>query len=869
MKLSKTYSAKDYEKNIYAKWLDSGAFQADPTANKKHFSMSMPPPNETGTLHIGHALFITLQDILARHHRSLGEDVLWLPGTDHAAIATATLIDKKLADQGLTKNDIGRAKYVKTAKEFVAGSRDIINSQLRAMGASADWSRSRYTLDATLSRIVNEVFVKMYKDGLIYRGHRIVNWDPKLQTNVSDDEVTYIEEKTKLYTFKFGPFKISTARPEVKFADKYVVVNPKDERYSQFKHLEQFEAEWINGRITATVIKDDAVDPSFGTGAMTITPWHSQIDFEISQKYNLDKEQVIDLDGKLMDVAGEFSGMSIDSARERIVQKLDQKGLLVDVDNDYLHKLALNSRGKGIIEPQIRLQWFVDVNKKTVMWKGQRLSFKEILQSVIKDGDIKIIPKHFEKVYFNWIDNLRDWCISRQIWWGHQIPVWYKKGSDQHDIYVGVREPGDPQNWQRDNDTLDTWFSASLWTFSTLVDQDFTKDYKMSLEDMLNKSLDFKTYHPTNVMETGWDILFFWVARMILSTTYATTEVPFREVYLHGLLRTETGKKMSKSDPESNIDPIDVIKHYGTDALRLALIQGLSAGRDTRLGISKVITNRNFCNKLWNVSRYIEDKDFDNNQDLQLNSDADHWILSKLTLTKRATIEDLNNYRFSSAYHKIYHFLRDDLADWYIEASKAEQNSSLLRYVLEQFLISCHPLAPFITETIWNSMGKQDLLAKEVYTNTLSYDPKKAHNFNVLAEVVGELRILRKSLNVESLGLWSSSDLINRNFEIIKKLVKVHKIKKNTQGLKTLTIAKETFLLDIDDELAKKYLIDLGNKKETIIKLVSTLKTRLNNKVYVAKAPEHLVEETKNKIQECNQELKIIESQKKVFESIN
>src|SRR5579884_1037866 len=611
MKLSSVYEPGKYEADIYSLWEQGRVFIADPNSPKEHFSISMPPPNETGTLHVGHALFITLQDILARHARQAGKDVLWLPGTDHAALPVNAIIEKQLADEGTSKHAIGRDEFLQRTREFVGNSRETITSQLRAMGASADWTRLRYTLDEALNRCVNETFVKMYNDGLIYRGHRIVNWDPKLETNVSDDEVIYKEEQGKFYTIKYGPFKIGTARPETKFGDKYVVMHPDDKRYKQYKHGDTLEVEWINGPITATIIKDEAVDPKFGTGVMTITPWHSQIDFDIAERHGLDKEQIIDFHGKLLPIADEFAGMSIGEARPKIVEKLKHKGLLIKIDEKYTHSVALNDRGKGIIEPQIRLQWFVDVNKPVVAWKGKQHSLKQVMQAVIRDSDIEIIPERFEKIYFHWIDNLRDWCISRQIWWGHRIPVWYRQDTDgREETYVGVQPPRDQSEgwheWEQDPDTLDTWFSSALWTWSTLIDPGLAQDYSLSLNDLLERSVDFKTYHPPSVMETGWDILFFWVARMILATTYVTGQVPFKQIYLHGLVRTEHGKKMSKSDPETIIDPMEVIPEYGTDALRFALVQGMSAGNDQRLGRSKIITNRNFANKIWNIARYIE-----------------------------------------------------------------------------------------------------------------------------------------------------------------------------------------------------------------------------------------------------------------------
>jgi valyl-tRNA synthetase len=749
MSFPSVYEPDKYESDIYSLWEQGRVFLADPNSGKQHFSISMPPPNETGNLHVGHSLFITLQDIMARHARQAGKDVLWLPGTDHAALATNAIIEKRLAEQGTDKHQLGREAFIKEVKEFVGNSRNTINSQIRAMGASVDWSRARYTLDEALNRCVNEVFVKMYDDGLIYRGHRIVNWDPNLETTVSDDEVIHTEEQGKFYTLQYGPFQIGTARPETKFGDKYVVMHPDDERYKQYKHGDTFEAEWINGQVTATVIKDEAVDMAFGTGVMTITPWHDHTDFDIAERHGLEKEQIIDFDGKLMPIAGEFAGMNIEEARPKIVEKLQQKGLAVKTDDNYTHNLALNSRGKGLIEPQIKLQWFVDVNRPAVQWKGQLRSLREVMRAVIEDDDIKIIPKRFEKIYFHWIDNLRDWCISRQIWWGHQIPVWYK----DEERYVGVNEP-EGQGWQRDPDTLDTWFSSALWTWSTLVDPELAKDYSLDLEELLRRSPDFRAYHPTSVMETGWDILFFWVARMILSTTYATGQVPFKNVYLHGLVRTEEGRKMSKSDPETMIDPMEVIPEYGADALRLALVSGVNAGQDQRLGRSKIVDNRNFCNKLWNVSRYIEMTAGNAEAEASPKTSADHWILNKLSILTGKQRQNLDDFKFSEAYQDLYHFVWDDLADWYVEASKSEPNKGLLKYILESTLVLAHPFAPFITEAVWRQLGHEDLLALQLLPQVPAANKQEAAKFEELQRIVSEVRHLIAVTGVKKPALY-------------------------------------------------------------------------------------------------------------------
>ncbi|MDB5168765.1 MAG: valS [Candidatus Saccharibacteria bacterium] len=875
MKLPKAYEASLYENDIYALWEKGRCFVADPDSHKEHFSISMPPPNETGTLHIGHALFVTLQDILARHARQQGKDVLWLPGTDHAALPVNALIEKQLTEEGTNKHEIGRDEFLNRTREFVGNSRDTINAQVRAMGASVDWTRARYTLDDTLNRCVNETFVKMFNDGLIYRGHRIVNWDPNLETNVSDDEVEYKEEKAKFYTFQYGPFQISTARPETKFGDKYVVMHPEDKRYKDYKHGDTFEADWINGPVTATIIKDESVDPEFGTGVMTITPWHSQVDFEIAERHNLDKEQIIDFHGNLLPIAGEFAGKPIGEAREKIVDKLAGKGLVVSIDENYIHNVATNSRGKGVIEPQIRLQWFIDVNKPAVDWKGKHLSLKEVMQSVIRDGDIDIIPERFEKIYFHWIDNLRDWCISRQIWWGHRIPVWYRTDTDgREEQYIGVLPPTDESEgfheWQQDPDTLDTWFSSALWTWSTLIDPSLASDYSLSLEDLLERSKDFQTYHPTSVMETGWDILFFWVARMILATTYTTGQVPFKQVYLHGLVRTEHGKKMSKSDPETIIDPLEVIPEFGTDSLRLALIQGMSAGNDQRLGKSKIIANRNFCNKLWNIARFIEDLVGEEGREAAVpETPADHWMLSKLQQSTEKITADLDNFRFSEAYDELYHFIWDDVADWYIETSKAQPNKALLAYLLEAIVTLAHPFAPFVTETIWQTLAweQESILATRETVKPLGFSKDKAAAFGELQAIISESRFITKALQVSGSTLYHTDEaFISDNAALIARMARLVAVKAVAEGEGiTLTSTKYHCWLDIDRSVAQTYAAELEGQAAKQQAVIKQLEGRLGNKSYVENAPKQVVKQSREQLDTAKAQLQSITAETERF----
>ena len=869
MNLPKTYQAKDYEADIYKLWEDSGAFV--PSDKGESFSIVLPPPNATGKLHTGHAAMLAIEDTIVRHQRMLGKSTLWVPGTDHAAIATNAIMEKALAKAGKTKHEVGREKFLEETKNFVANSQDSIRNQIRAMGASVDWNRERYTMEESMNRIVGEVFIKMHKDGLIYRGDRIVNWDSNLQTTVSDDELEHEEETTTFYTFKYGPFEIGTARPETKFGDKYVVVHPDDKRYKEYKHGDQFEAEWINGKIKATLIKDEAIDISFGTGAMTITPWHDPVDFEIAARHNLDREQIIDFDGKLMDIAGEFKGMDRIEAREAIVEKLRGKGLVVKEDPDYQHNVSISDRGKAIVEPQIMDQWWIDVNKKAMHWKGHKMSLKEVMQSVVKNGDIKILPGRFEKVYFNWIDNLRDWNISRQIWWGHRVPAWHRKNENgEHEIKVGFEEPKG-EGWKQDPDTLDTWFSSALWTWSALIEPEIALNPDYSLDDMLKKSVDFNRYHPTQLLETGYDIIFFWVARMILMTTYVTHQIPFETVYLHGLVRTKDGKKMSKSNPESAIDPMEMIEKYGTDALRLSMIVGQTPGNDMRLFDEKVASYRNFCNKLWNIARYVEGKVGDEYTPSKVKPQfsVDYWILDRLHETTEKVSKHLEKYEIGPAYELVYHFIWDDFADWYIEASKTQYNQDILTYVLETVLKITHPFAPFVTETIWDTLKWEDsLLITSEWPKTMKGDKKKAKDFEDIREIVSEIRQLQTAMSLSNESLYhKDSDFLEENSALIINLTGLSKIQKVSSGKGLhLTKTRHEAWIDIEEQKAAEYMNKLMKRRDELKGNIASVEQRLKNKGYLKNAPKNLIEESKNTIKEQFALLEKISAEIETFE---
>ena len=706
----KPYNPDVREPEILAKWEESGYANPDrlPPLRKgsagqagertEPYSIVLPPPNVTGTLHMGHAAMLAIEDILIRYHRMRGYKTLWLPGTDSAAIATQAKVENEIyKKEKKTRHDIGRETLMRRISAFTDESKATIINQVKKMGASLDWSRYAYTMDDARNRGVTEAFVRMYEAGLIYRGDRIVNWDPKLQTTVSDEEIEYVEQKDPFYYFQYGPFVIGTVRPETKFGDKYVVVHPADERYKDFEHGQKIDLEWINGPITATVIKDEAADMEMGSGAMTITPAHSQIDFEIAQRHGLDIEQVINERGILLPIAGEFAGMHIKKARAAIVEKLEKKGLVVKVDENYVHNVATNSRGAGIIEPQIKRQWFVAVNKKAKFPSDETMTLKEWMQKVVREKQIDIMPERFERVYFNWIDNLRDWCISRQIWFGHRIPAWYRGD----EIFVG-REAPKESGWQQDEDVLDTWFSSGLWTFSTL--------------GWPEETIDLKTFHPTSVLETGYDILFFWVARMILMSGFLLGEVPFRKVYLHGLVRDGKGRKMSKS-LGNIIDPLDMINKYGADATRLSLIIGASMGNDLKLSEERVRGYKHFANKVWNIARFVIESTADGHEEVAP-TDADHELMRELHRTVAEVSANIDQFRLDLAADQVYHYVWHRFADEIIEDSKLvlkSEDASIAasrRYTLYTILITflklLHPFMPFVTETIWQQLPEKE-----------------------------------------------------------------------------------------------------------------------------------------------------------------
>lgn len=685
------YEPHKHEKEIYEKWEKSGYFNPDnlPGERTEPFSIVMPPPNANASLHAGHALFVTIEDIMIRYARMKGKKALWLPGSDHAGFETQVVYEKKLEKEGRSRFQMSREELYQEIWDFVQENKSSMENQVRSLGASCDWSRELFTLDERVVTIVHETFKKLEDDGLLYRGARTVNWCPKHQTSFSNLEVIHDERTDPFYYFQYGPFVIGTARPETKFGDKYVVVNPDDERYAEFSHGQQLEVEWINGTITATVIKDEAGDPEMGSGAMTITPWHSGIDFDIAKRHDLEYEQIIDWRGKLLPIAEEFAGMNIKEARSKIVEKLDAKGLLVKVDEEYKHSVPCCYKCNREIEPQILQQWFVNM--------------KPLAEAALVAADERaftFVTERDERVFRHWLTKIEDWPIARQIAWGIPIPA--KICTECNHGMVDLDDSIDAcskcgGSVVPDLDTFDTWFSSGQWPLAITGFPD---------------SEDFKTYYPTSVMETGKDIIFFWVARMIMLGLYRTGEVPFKKIYLHGMVRDKKGLKMSKSKGNV-IAPSEIQEQYGTDALRMALMVNNAPGTDMNLDPAKINAYKKFSNKLWNISRFTLDNLGDYQKDAPF-TEKDKNEIETLKEAVAKITEEMNRDRYDLAAESAYHFVWHYFADELIEASKValagedEDMRASKQHVLATYLTTSlkllHPFMPFITETIWQEL---------------------------------------------------------------------------------------------------------------------------------------------------------------------
>ncbi len=873
--IPKTYEPKKYEDNIYALWEKSGFFNPDKLKlpkNAKTYTVILPPPNITDKLHLGHSSMLAIEDLLIRFHRMKGYRTLWVPGTDHAAIATQNVVEKKLLkEKGLTRHNLGKEKFLKEVWKFLRVTQATILNQTRKMGSSLDWSREAFTLDEKRKKAVKKMFVDMYDAGLIYQGKRIVNWCPRCHSTLADDEVEYKKEIGKLYWIKYGPFILATSRPETKLGDTAVAVYPGDKRYADMVG-KKFMIPGVLGEFEIIIVADRAVDSEFGSGAIKVTPAHDFTDNEIAQRHNIPMKQIIDEDGKMMENCGKYAGITTDEARIEIVKDMTELGLIDHIDDNYEHNIATCYRCGAKIEPILSKQWFVSVDKKIKKLGNKSLKEKSI--EVARKKQISFIPFRFTKRYTDWMENLHDWCISRQIWFGHEIPVWYK----DEKIYVGEKAP-QGKGWTQDLDTLDTWFSSGMWTFSTLGWPDNFKNDK--------KTGDLKKFHPTQILNTGYEIITLWVSRMIMMSLFAVGEIPFKNVYLHGLVLDKNGKKMSKSKG-NGINPVDMIDLFGTDAVRLSLLIGSTPGNDMRISQEKIESFRNFVTKLWNIYRYAVQTDpkfklLDKLEKKDIKSNTDRWILSRLNLIISEVTTDLNGYKFSMAGEKLQKFTWDDLADWYVEIHKVEKNSKVLGYVFDKLLKLYHPFAPFVTEKIYQDLmnsqtssakataGQEKVLMVEKWpvADKKLIDKKAQNKFSQLQQVVSKIRNLRSSYHIDPAKFIEAQTKKIENKEILEKLARI-KIqigaKSNPNGF-IVAEKKLKLVLAISD------LIDVKKEKNRLEKeitnlegLITKTETLLKNKNFVKSAPKEIILVNQTKLKEYDEKLKI---QRELFANLS
>jgi len=852
--ISKRYNHNEVEDKIYGLWERSGFFNPDNLdveKDAKSYTIILPPPNITDKLHLGHSAMLAIEDLLIRFHRMKGYRALWVPGTDHAAIATQNVVEKNLLKKGIKRQDLGKEKFLEEVWKFLNETQATIQHQMRKMGASMDWSRESFTLDEPRKKAVRKMFVDMYDAGLIYRGYRVVNWCPRCHSTLADDEVEYKEETGKLYWLKYGPFILATSRPETKLGDTAVAVHPDDLRYKDMVG-KKYMIPGVLGDFEITVVADKAVDKDFGSGAIKVTPAHDFADYEIAQRHHIAMKQIIDEDGKMMDNCGKYAGMTTAEAREEIVKDMEKMGLIDHIEENYTHNLATCYRCGTVIEPIPSKQWFVAVDKK--IEKLGNKSLKERALEASDKKDIKFIPERFTKRYSDWMTNLHDWCISRQIWFGHDIPVWYKG----QEVYVGEAAPkGD--DWVQDPDTLDTWFSSGMWTFSTLG---WPENYKND-----KKTGDLAKFHPTQVLETGYDILTLWVSRMIIMTIFALDEVPFENVYLHGLVLDKFGKKMSKSKG-NGIDPLEMINKYGTDAVRLSLLLGSTPGNNVRISEEKIENFRNFVTKLWNIYRYFASnpkaKLRDNIDRSDIKSLSDKWIVSELNLLIGEISDDIFKYKFSLAGEKLEKFTWGKFADWYIEIHKIERNDEVLGYVLDKILKLWHPFMPYVTEKIFRDFHGDKFLMVEKWpeADKKLIDKKSQKEFTDLQEVITKIRTLRASYHIAPAQIIDAYGKVD-NKEIVEKLARV----KITEGkAKNKAIKINGLDLDIANLVdIKKEIANLEKEIKNLENAIAKTETLLSNKNFTEKADEDIIMQTQARVNEYKDKLKI---QKELFENL-
>jgi valyl-tRNA synthetase len=1004
--IEKQYNPGDYEEAINKEWEDSGFFNPDNLdlpADAPAHTIVLPPPNVTDKLHVGHASMIAIEDLLTRYKRMNGFRALWIPGTDHAAIATQNVVEKRLfKETGQTRHDLGREKFLARVNEFAGETQKTILNQIRKMGASLDWSRLAFTLDEQRGKAVKKMFIDMYNDGVIYRGERVINWCPRCQSTLADDEIEYKEQNAKLYTFKYSadfPFAISTTRPETKLGDTAVAVNPSDPRYKKYIGS-TFEVNFVGVPLKIKVIADHGVEAGFGTGALGVTPAHSMVDYQMAQKYDLKMIKVIDESAKIHEGFGEYSGLRAVEAREKIVERLREAGLM-EKEEEITNNLSQCYRCDTAIEPIPSKQWFVDVDKKLGRLGGK--SLKEISLEASTEGKIKFTPERFKDQYENWMNNLHDWCVSRQIWFGHRIPAWYfdesriknyelrnwdlkifgdeiyqalknktktvetragrakdegkdwaefKTGDiidfslvedkaekilqtgvkkkiavvhhfssitemlkevkvekiypgktetdyralmensfqdrlekngvwafelvepDEKIIFVGNETP-EGEGWVQDEDTLDTWFSSGMWTFSTLGWPDNCKDGI--------KSGDLAKFHPTAVLETGFEILTLWVSRMILMSYYALGEKPFSDVYLHGMILDDKGKKMSKSKG-NGIDPLDVIAKYGNDALRLALLIGSTPGNNARMSWEKIEAQRNFVNKLWNISRFIlgDRAQGVGLKDLEINKDnltgAETWILNRCNSLIGEVKKDIEVFAFSQVGEKIIDFVWNDFADWYLEASKfedSENKQAILLHVLRTVLKLLHPFAPFVTEVIWKKFNSSMLMV-EKYPEELKNNFIGSYgvaDFEEVRKIVVAIRNARSENKIEPAKKveaviygGENTAWLKKNEVLIKSLktgISDLKISEKGEKISNAIYAAvggiEIYLIGAIDTEKEKARIE--KEISNLEKFVAALNGKLSNQEFVGKAPEKVVAVEKEKLAKAEMELAKLKEQ--------
>ena len=863
--LEKNYNPKEFEEKIYEKWENDGDFKPDMRSKKEAFSVVIPPPNVTGVLHMGHALDDTLQDILIRYNRMLGKKVLWQPGTDHAGIATQMVVERNLAKEGITRHDLGREKFIEKVWEWRKQSGGTICRQLRRLGASCDWSRERFTMDEGLSRAVRKIFVSLYKDGLIFKAKKLVNWDPKLGTAVSDLEVVQKETVGKMYYYKYpiegqkGEYiHIATTRPETMFGDTAVAVSKDNPKLAHLIGKNCIIP--IIDRVIP-IVGDEHADPEKGTGAVKITPAHDFNDFEVGKRHNLPMINVLNPDAT-MNENTPYAGLTTMEARAKTIEKLTELGLMDKIE-DHPMVIPYGDRSGVVIEPLMTDQWFVDAPKLAVA-----------AIKAVEDGDMQFVPKSYEKTYFEWMRNIQPWCISRQLWWGHQMPIWYGpdgeifcEENEEEAKAAATKHYGKAVELTRETDVLDTWFSSGLWAFSTLGWPDETEF--------------LKTFYPTSVLVTGFDIIFFWVARMMMMSMYMMKRVPFKKCYIHGLVRDEQGRKMSKSKGNT-VDPMETIEKYGADALRFFMAAMETQGRDINLSDSRIQGYRNFATKLWNAARFCEMNECYSVKDFEVSQaklEISKWIIAKVKEASAEVTENLNNFRFSDAANAVYQFIWGTFCDWYIElikpifygenAEDIKETRAVAAWILDRILIMLHPFMPFITEELWDNLTERSgKLIHAAWPTDENINADDKNEIDRAIDFIMAIRSLRAAMNLPAgakLHVYvkdASSEtmsVLERQKNLICKLARLDEVLalENHEITKDMvqTVSREAVILiplkgvvDFEAERAR-----LQKELETLNKNIEGYSRKLSNESFVAKAPASVVSEEKRRLSEAQE----------------